>query len=83
MKTRQAKKIVKASFTYLRYLVIKNRAKEYRPLPYWSHGFPDAPYWDIEAYKERANSRCRKALKVTRKFGKMVYKVAWGGMIIY
>lgn len=52
-------------------------------MPYWSHGFPDAPYWDIDAYKERSNSRYRKAMKVTRKFGKMVYKVAWGGMIIY
>lgn len=78
MKTRQAKKIIKASFTYWRYLDKNNRAKEYRSLPYWSHGFPVVPYWDIEAYKEPFNSRFCKALKVTRKFGRMVCKVAWG-----
>ena len=59
MKTRQAKKIVKASFTYLRYLVVKNREKEYRTLPYWSHGFPDAPNLSIEAYQELDNPRFR------------------------
>lgn len=83
MKTRQAKKIVKSSFTYLRYLVVINRAKEYRPLPYWSHGFPDAPNLSIEVYKELDNPRFRKAMKVTRKFWEMVYKVAREGMMTY
>lgn len=41
MKTRQAKKILKASFTYWRYLVKNDRVKDYRPLPYWSHGISD------------------------------------------
>lgn len=83
MKTRQAKKILKASFTYWRYLVKNDRVKEYRPLPYWSHGISDRQYWDIKAYKERLNPRFREALRVTRKFGRMVYKAAWDGTIYY
>lgn len=73
MKTRQAKKILKASFTYWRYLSMKGRLQDFRPLPYWSCGL-----WDIKAYKERSNPRFRKALRVTRKFSRPIYRVAWG-----
>lgn len=81
MKKRQAKKILKASFTYWRYLSTKGRLKVFRPLPYWSYDYFNAPNWDAKAYKERSNPRFRKALRVTRKFGKTIYKVAWGGTI--
>lgn len=83
MTIRQAKKILKASFTYWRYLSMKGRLQDFRPLPYWSCAFSDVPYWDVKAYKEPLNPRFRKALRVTRKFGKMVYKAAWGGSIYY
>ena len=81
MKTRQAKNILKASFTYWRYLIIKRRRESFRALPYWSHGFPVVPYWDVKAYKEPLNPRFRKALRATRKFGKTIFKVAWGDTI--
>ena len=81
MKTRQAKKIVKASFTYWRYLSMKGRLQDFRPLPYWSCNFFNAPNWDAKAYKERLNPRFCEALRVTRGFGRTIYKVAWGGMI--
>lgn len=83
MKKRQAKKIFKASFTYWRYLFAENRMNEFRPLPYWSHGFTNVSYWDAKAYKERANPRFREALRGTREFGKMIYKVAWGSTICH
>lgn len=83
MKTRQAKKILKASFTYWRYLSMKGRLQDFRPIPYWSCNFFNAPNWDAKAYKERLNPRFREALRVTRGFGRMVYRVAWGASICY
>lgn len=80
MTIRQAKKILKASFTYWRYLSMKERLQDFRPLPYWSCDFFNAPYWDAKAYKERSNPRFRKALRVTRKFSRPIYEVAWGSV---
>lgn len=83
MKTRQAKKILKASFTYWRYLYMKGRLKDFRPLPYWSCDFFNVPNWDTKAYKERLNPRFREALRVTHGFGRIVCKVAWGNSIFF
>ncbi len=77
MTIRQAKKIFKASFTYCRYLSIKG-PRFFVRYPLVLRLF-NAPYWDIKAYKERSNPRFRKALRVTRKFSRPIYEVAWGG----
>lgn len=83
MKTRQAKKIFKLSFTYWRYLRITGRLAEFRPLPYWIKGQDGTPYRYVGIYNELRNPRFMKALRVTRKFSRPIYEVAWWGTWLF